>query len=69
MMRAIRFASQLNFTIEPRSLEAISKNSDRLKIITKERIIDELNKMMLSEKPSVGFFIIRIYSTIAFNFT
>ena len=58
MMRAIRFASQLNFTIEPRSLEAISKNSDRLKIITKERIIDELNKMMLSEKPSVGFLLL-----------
>jgi poly(A) polymerase len=58
MMRAIRFASQLHFTIENNSLEAISKNADRLKIITKERIVDELNKMMLSVKPSVGFLLL-----------
>ena len=55
MMRAIRFASQLNFTIESNSLSAIAKNSNRLKIITRERIIDELNKIMLSVKPSIGF--------------
>jgi|TARA_B110000908_G_scaffold72439_1_gene87447 putative nucleotidyltransferase with HDIG domain len=55
MMRAIRFASQLNFTIESNSLSAIAKNSSRLKIITRERIIDELNKIMLSVKPSIGF--------------
>lgn len=58
MMRAIRFASQLNFTIEPNSLQAITKNAGRLKIITRERIVDELNKIMLSEKPSVGFLLL-----------
>ena len=58
MMRAIRFASQLNFTIEENSLEAISKNADRLKIITRERIVDELNKIMLSKTPSVGFLLL-----------
>ncbi len=58
MMRAIRFASQLHFTIEPKSLAAISKNAERLNIITKERIVDELNKIMLSEKPSVGFLLL-----------
>ena len=55
MYRAIRFATQLNFMIEAESLEAISKNKDRIKIISKERILDELNKIMLSEKPSKGF--------------
>ena len=55
MMRAIRFATQLNFTIEENSLLAITKNSDRLKIITRERIVDELNKIMSSLKPSIGF--------------
>tara|TARA_R110002124_G_scaffold127645_1_gene287800 strand:+ start:1052 stop:2473 length:1422 start_codon:yes stop_codon:yes gene_type:complete len=58
MMRAIRFASQLHFTIEPKSLAAISKNAERLNIITKERIVDELNKMMLSATPSVGFLLL-----------
>ena len=55
MMRAIRFASQLNFTIEEKSLEAISKNKDRINIVSKERITDELNKIILSPTPSVGF--------------
>ncbi len=55
MLRAIRFASQLNFTIEPRSLEAISENKDRIKIISNERIVDELNKILMSNVPSVGF--------------
>ncbi|HET8885322.1 MAG TPA: HD domain-containing protein [Salinimicrobium sp.] len=55
MLRAIRFASQLNFKIEKNSLEAISKNKDRIRIISKERIVDELNKILLSQKPSVGF--------------
>ena len=58
MMRAIRFASQLNFVIEEKSLKAISKNADRLKIITRERIVDELNKIMLSAKPSTGFLLL-----------
>ena len=55
MLRAIRFASQLNFTIEKKSLEAITKNAYRLDIITHERIVDELNKILLSDKPSIGF--------------
>jgi len=54
MLRAIRFASQLQFHIEAKSLYAIAKNADRLKIITKERIVTELNKILLSEKPSIG---------------
>src|SRR5690606_15628728 len=55
MMRAIRFATQLNFNIEATSLEAISKNADRIKIISGERIVEELNKILLTPKPSVGF--------------
>lgn len=55
MLRAIRFASQLNFKIEKHSLEAITKNKDRIRIISKERVVDELNKILLSEKPSLGF--------------
>jgi len=55
MYRAIRFASQLDFMIESDSLKAIKDNKDRIKIISKERIIDELNKIMLSNKPSKGF--------------
>tara|TARA_R110001583_G_scaffold62216_1_gene183236 strand:- start:280 stop:1704 length:1425 start_codon:yes stop_codon:yes gene_type:complete len=58
MMRAIRFASQLNFTIEQESLDAISRNAKRLDIITRERIVDELNKIILSEVPSVGFLLL-----------
>lgn len=55
MYRAIRFATQLNFIIEAASLKAIKSNRDRIKIISKERIVDELNKILLSEKPSKGF--------------
>ncbi len=55
MMRAIRFASQLNFRIDARSLAGIAKNAERIKIISKERVADELNKIILSPKPSVGF--------------
>lgn len=55
MMRAIRFASQLGFTIENDSLAAISKTRARISIISKERIADELNKIILSPVPSVGF--------------
>ena len=58
MMRAIRFASQLRFEIEEKSLDAITKNSERLQIITRERIVDELNKIMLSKVPSVGFLLL-----------
>ena len=55
MMRAIRFASQLQFEIEQNTLHAIAANATRIKIITKERIAEELNKILLSKKPSVGF--------------
>ena len=55
MMRAIRFATQLNFEIESESLSSIAKNKDRINIISGERIVDELNKILSSEKPSIGF--------------
>jgi poly(A) polymerase len=55
MMRAIRFATQLRFTIEEGTLDAISKNKKRIQIISKERIGEELNKIILSSKPSIGF--------------
>ncbi len=55
MMRAIRFASQLGFKIENQSLTSILKNSDRLEIISIERVMDELNKIILSNSPSRGF--------------
>lgn len=61
MMRAIRFASQLNFKIDSKCLEAILKNSERLEIISGERIIDEFNKIVLSETPSRGIKL--LYST------
>ncbi len=55
MMRAIRFASQLNFDIEADTFESIIKNTDRIKIVSMERIIEELNKIILSPIPSYGF--------------
>jgi putative nucleotidyltransferase with HDIG domain len=55
MMRAIRFATQLNFTIEEKTLQAIIDHAQRIKIISQERITDELNKIVLSLKPSIGF--------------
>ena len=58
MLRAIRFCSQLNFKIEPNSLRAITQNSERISIITNERIVIELNKILESKKPSKGFIIL-----------
>lgn len=55
MLRAIRFATQLDFKIENKSLEAIKENAERLSIISAERISEELNKIILSDKPSRGF--------------
>jgi poly(A) polymerase len=55
MMRAIRFACQLDFDIVPEAFEAIERNKERISIISGERIVDELNKMMASRKPSIGF--------------
>ncbi|WP_196886773.1 CCA tRNA nucleotidyltransferase [Aureivirga sp. CE67] len=61
MMRAIRFATQLGFTIEEKSLEAITRNAERIDIITRERIVVEINKIMLSPVPSTGF--VLLYKT------
>lgn len=55
MMRAIRFASQLNYTIQAETLNAISFNASRIGIISKERIAEELNKILMSVRPSIGF--------------
>ncbi|MDH6306164.1 poly(A) polymerase [Parabacteroides sp. PF5-5] len=55
MMRAIRFASQLGFFIDPDTFDAIERNKERIHIISKERVADELNKIILSPKPSIGF--------------
>ena len=60
MMRAIRFATQLNFDIHPDTFEAIIKNSERLSIVSMERITEELNKIILSDKPSYGFKLLQI---------
>jgi len=55
MMRALRFATQLGFEIEENSLASISKNAERIKIISGERIVDELNKILSTDQPSIGF--------------
>ena len=55
MMRCVRFATQLRFQIEDETQEALCRNAERIKIISQERIIDELNKIMLSPVPSIGF--------------
>ena len=58
MMRAVRFASQLQFKIDEQSLKAIAKNKDRIKIISGERIVEELNKILATDKPSTGFLLL-----------
>ena len=58
MLRGIRFATQLNFEIEVKSLQSIKKNAERIKIISGERIVDELNKILSTEKPSIGFLLL-----------
>lgn len=58
MMRAIRFATQLDFTIEEASLASITHNCKRLEIISGERIVDELNKILLADQPSKGFLLL-----------
>ncbi len=55
MMRAVRFACQLEFDIDPQAFEAMANNKDRLRIVSGERIADELQKMMATRRPSVGF--------------
>jgi poly(A) polymerase len=61
MMRAIRFASQLKFHIYPETLHSIENNAERIAIVSKERVTDELNKIILTEKPSIGF--VHLYET------
>ncbi len=58
MMRGIRFAAQLGFEIEQKSFESLAKNAERIKIISGERIVDELNKILETDKPSVGFLLL-----------
>lgn len=58
MLRGIRFATQLGFEIEEASLQSITKNAERIKIISGERIVDELNKILSTDKPSVGFLLL-----------
>lgn len=58
MLRGIRFATQLGFEIHPDSLASITKNVERIKIISGERIVEELNKILLTEKPSLGFLLL-----------
>jgi len=59
MMRAIRFATQLSFNIHDETFAAMKENAERIKIVSQERITDELNKIMLAEKPSVGWYLLR----------
>lgn len=59
MMRCVRFATQLNFQIEPETYDALKRNADRLKIISGERIADEMNKIMLAKHPSSGFYYLK----------
>jgi len=58
MMRAIRFSSQLGFYLDDETFDAIERNRERIRIITKERIVDELNKIMASRRPSVGWLLL-----------
>jgi poly(A) polymerase len=68
MMRGIRFASQLGFYFDPETFDAITRNKERIKIISEERIADELNKIILSPRPSVGFELLDISGLLAIIF-
>ena len=59
MMRAVRFATQLNFTIFPDTFDAIARNAERINIISKERVADELMKIMASPQPSIGWILLK----------
>ncbi len=58
MMRAVRFATQLNFTIDPATLKSIADNAERISIVSQERIVAELNKIVMSDHPSKGFILL-----------
>ncbi|MBN2631998.1 MAG: HD domain-containing protein [Bacteroidales bacterium] len=58
MMRAIRFATQLNFTIEPSTFSSLASNAERIRIVSKERIVTELNKIIMCDQPSRGFILL-----------
>lgn len=68
MMRAIRFAAQLRFHIEEQTFASIIRNKERIEIISRERIADELNKIMLSQKPSIGFLLLEKSGLLALIF-
>jgi poly(A) polymerase len=68
MMRAIRFATQLGFAIEEESFRSISRNRARIEIISKERIIDELNKIVMAKRPSDGFYLLEKSGLLALVF-
>ena len=68
MLRAIRFATQLDFTIEQQSLDSITKNAERINIISKERIVDELNKILAAPIPSKGFALLHKTGLLPFIF-
>lgn len=68
MMRAVRFASQLGFQIEEETFDAIARNAERIKIVSKERIITELNKIVLSPVPSIGFELLELTGLLALIF-
>lgn len=66
MMRAIRFATQLHFTIDPVSFDSITRNASRIKIISQERITEELQKIMAAPKPSIGFVLLEKCGLLAY---
>ncbi|MAN59393.1 MAG: tRNA nucleotidyltransferase [Flavobacteriaceae bacterium] len=68
MLRAIRFATQLDFFIEKESLQAIIRNAERIKIISKERVVDEINKILMASKPSKGFALLHKTGLLSFIF-
>ena len=68
MLRAIRFATQLDFLIEENSLEAITRNAERIQIISKERIVDEINKILMADVPSKGFALLHKTKLLPFIF-
>ncbi len=68
MMRAVRFATQLGFTIEEETFDAITRNAERIKIVSRERIAVELNKIVLSPVPSIGFELLELTGLLALIF-